>query len=182
MSGLTISRLSASWQRSRSSGAPGVCVDVVQPRLVGVPRKRGRESVSAYDNLPDSSHGHPLRRGRGDICKRCPSALSVCCLSYGEGSQCPSYNSQKPFSSCAEAVEHIPFLLRSYWFVEKLALRPAHERQSEGMRTRIRKPGHWLAFLRDGLVCFRVAGDGSSAAKRARSPLNPNKIRLSQAR
>src|SRR5216683_758301 len=137
MSGLTISRLSASWQRSRSSGAPGVRVDVVEPSLVGVPRHgQGRKSVSAYDNLPDSSHGHPLRRGRGDICKRCPSALSVCCLSCGEGSQCPSYNSQKPFSSCAEAVEHIPFLLRSYWFVEKLALRPAHGRQSDGMRTR----------------------------------------------
>src|SRR5260370_16049124 len=71
---------------------------------------------------------------------------------------------------------------RSYWFVEKLALRSAHGRQSEGMRTRIRKPGHWLAFLRDGLVCFRVAGEGSSAAKLARSPLNPSKIRLSQAR
>src|SRR6266446_1657679 len=71
---------------------------------------------------------------------------------------------------------------RSYWFVKKLALRSAHGRQSEGMRTRIRKPGHWLAFLRDGLVCFRVAGEGSSAAKRARSPLNPSKIRLLQAR
>src|SRR6266851_1024183 len=183
MSGLTISRLSASWQRSRSSGAPGVCVDVVQPRLVGVPRKRGRESVSAYDYLPDSSHGHPLRGGRGDICKRCPSAaLCVCCLCCGEGTQCPSYDSQKPFSSCAEAVEHIPFLLRSYWLVKKTRLRPAHGRQSEGMRTRIRKPGHWLAFPRDGLVCFRVAGEGSSAAKRARSPLNASKIRLSQAR
>src|SRR6266700_3343044 len=118
--------------------------------------------------------------GGGDRCKRRPSALCVCCLSCGEGSQCPSYNSQKPFSSCAEAVEHIPFLLRSYWFVKKLALRPAHERQSEGMRTRIRKPGHWLAFRRDGLVCFRVAGEGSSAAKRARSPLNASKIQLSQ--
>src|SRR5712691_10126387 len=120
MSGITISRLSASWQRSRSSGAPGVCVDVVQPRLVGVPRKRGRESVSAYDYLPDSSHGHPLRRGRGDICKRCPSAaLCVCCLCCGEGTQCPSYDSQKPFSSCAEAVEHIPFLLRSIGLSKK---------------------------------------------------------------
>src|SRR6266581_1867179 len=108
MSGITISRLSASWQRSRSSGAPGVCVDVVEPRLVGVPRHgRGRESVSAYDYLPDSSHGHPLRRGRGDICKRCPSAaLCVCCLCCGEGTQCPSYDSQKPFSSSAEVVEH----------------------------------------------------------------------------
>src|SRR5260370_31449247 len=72
---------------------------------------RGRKSVGAYDNLRDSSHGSPLRSGRADRCKRCPSALSVCCLSCGEGSQCPSYNSQKPFSSCAEAVEHIPFLL-----------------------------------------------------------------------
>src|SRR6266700_3656301 len=71
---------------------------------------------------------------------------------------------------------------RSHWFVEKLALRPAHERQSEGMRARIGKPGHWLAFLREGLVCFRVAGEGSSAAKRARSPLNPSKIRLLQAK
>src|SRR5229473_2091628 len=47
---------------------------------------------------------------------------------------------------------------RSYWFVEKRALRPAHERQSEGMRTRIRKPGHWLAFLRDGLVLLSRGG------------------------
>src|SRR6266571_3218983 len=70
----------------------------------------------------------------------------------------------------------------SYWFVEKRALRPAPERHSEGMRARMRKPGYWLAFLRDGLVCFRVAGEGSSAAKRARSPLNPSKIRLLQAR
>src|SRR5712691_6216289 len=180
MGGITRSCLSANWQRGRGSRAPGVSVDVVQPRLVGVPPGK---SVGAYDDLPDSSHGHALRGGRGDKCKRCPSAaLCVSCLCCGEYSQCPSYNSQKPFSSCAEAVEHIPFLLRSYWFVKKLALRPAHERQSEGMRTRIRKPGHWLAFLRYGLVCFRVAGEGSSAAKRARSPLNLSKIRLLQAR
>src|SRR5258708_28071587 len=49
---------------------------------------------------------------------------------------------------------------RSYWFVEKLALRPVHGRQSEGMRARIGKPRHWLAFPRDGLVCFRMAGGG----------------------
>src|SRR5713226_8126212 len=41
---------------------------------------------------------------------------------------------------------------RSYWFVEKRALRPAHERQSEGMRTRIGKPGLLLGVLRDGRV------------------------------
>src|SRR5216683_29750 len=115
MSGITRRRVSASWQRGCESSAPGVSVDVVQPRLVGVPPKRGGKSVGAYDDLPDSSHGHPLRRGRGDRCKRCPSAaLCVCCLCCGEGTQCPSYNSQKPFSSGAEAVEHIPFLLRSY--------------------------------------------------------------------
>src|SRR6266704_1454360 len=71
---------------------------------------------------------------------------------------------------------------RILWFVDKRALRPAHGRQSEGMRGLYTKPGHWLAFLRDGLVCFRMAGEGSSAAKRARFPLNPSKIRLSQAR
>src|SRR5260370_38986721 len=108
MSGLTRSCPSASWHRGRGSRAPGVRVDVVQSRLVRVPPGK---SVGAYDDLPDSSHGHPLRRGRGDRRKRCPSALCVCCLSCGEGSQCPSYNSQKPFSSCAETVEHIPFLL-----------------------------------------------------------------------
>src|SRR6266487_831746 len=111
MSGITRRRVSASWQRGRESSAPGVSVDVVQPRLVGVPPKRGRESVSPYDDLPDSSHGHPLRRGWGDRRKRCPSALCVTCLCSGEGSQGPSYDSQKPFSSLAEVIEHIPFLL-----------------------------------------------------------------------
>src|SRR5260370_5585513 len=71
---------------------------------------------------------------------------------------------------------------RSYWFVEKRALRPAHERQSEGKRARIGKPGHWLAFLRDGLVCFRVAGERSLAAKPGRAPLTPSKIQPSPAR
>src|SRR5260370_20027738 len=123
MSGLTGSCPSARWQRSRSSGATSVCVDVVYESLVGVPRHgRGRKSVGAYDNLPDSSHGHPLRSGRGDRCKRCPSALSVCCLCCGEGSQCPSYDSQKPFSSSAEAVEHIPFLLYKLFTCRKTRL------------------------------------------------------------
>src|SRR5258708_10892612 len=111
MSGLTRRRVSASWQRGRESSDPGVSVDVGQPRLVGVPPKRGGKSVGAYDDLPDSSHGHPLRRGRGDRCKRCPGALCVSCLCCGEYSQCPSYGSQKPFSSLAEVIEHIPFLL-----------------------------------------------------------------------
>src|SRR2546425_1201496 len=71
----------------------------------------GQVIVGAYNDLPDSSHGHPFRRGRGDRCKRCPSALCVSCLCGGEGSQCPSYDSQKPFSSLAEMNEHIPFLL-----------------------------------------------------------------------
>src|SRR5712691_313597 len=113
MSGLTRSCPSASWHRRCESSAPGVSVDVVQPRLVCVPRHgRGRKSVSAYDDLPDSSHGHALRRGRGDQCKRCPSAaLCVSCLCRGKGSYCSSYDHQKPFSSFAEVVEHIPFLL-----------------------------------------------------------------------
>src|SRR6266481_403566 len=128
MSGITRRRVSASWQRGRSSRAPGVCVDVVQPRLVGVPPKRGGKSVGAYDDLPDSSHGHPLRRGRGDRCKRCPTPLRISLLCCGECSQCPSYNSQKPFSSCAEVIEHIPFLLLevvglSEIFYGKLALK-----------------------------------------------------------
>src|SRR6266568_6272537 len=109
MSGITTRRVSANWHRGCGSSAPGVRVDVVQPRLVGVPG-HGRKSVGGYNDLPDSSHGHPLRRGGGDRCKRCPSAaLCVSCLSCGESSQCPSYNSQKPFSSCAEAVEHNSF-------------------------------------------------------------------------
>src|SRR5712691_995405 len=109
MGGLTRSCPSASWHRGRGSGAPGVRVDVVQPRLVGVPPGK---SVGAYDDLPNSSHGHALRGGRGDKCKRCPSAaLCVSCLYRGKGSYCSSYDHQKPFSSFAEVVEHIPFLL-----------------------------------------------------------------------
>src|SRR6266849_762175 len=147
MSGLTISCLSASWQRSRSSGAPGVCVDVVSESLVGVPR-HGRESVGGYDDLPDSSHGHPLHRGRGDRCKRCPSALCVCCLSRGEGSQCLSYNSQKPFSSLAEVIEHIPFLLFNLFVYRENSYGKLPLKGNQGEReARIRKPGRWLAFL-----------------------------------
>src|SRR5260370_2218772 len=71
---------------------------------------------------------------------------------------------------------------RSYWFVEKRALRPAHERQSEGKRARIGKPGHWLAFLRDGLVCFRVAREESSDASRARCSPNPTTTSFAPAR
>src|SRR5260370_41365903 len=109
MGGITRSCLSANWQRGRGSHAAGVSVDVVQPRLVCVPPGK---AVGAYDDLPDSSHGHALRGGRGDKCKRCPSAaLCVCCLCRGKGSYCSSYDHQKPFSSFAEVVEHIPFLL-----------------------------------------------------------------------
>src|SRR2546425_10043348 len=106
MRGITRSCLSASWQRGRGSQAPDVSVNVVQSRLVCVPPGK---SVGAYDDLPNSSHGHALRGGRGDRCKRCPSALCVSCLYRGEGSYCSSYDHQKPFSSFAEVLEHIPF-------------------------------------------------------------------------
>src|SRR6266581_4299106 len=98
MGGITRSCPSASWRRGRASQAPGVSVDVVQPRLVCV-RPPGK-SVGAYDDLPNSSHGHALRGGRGDRGKRCPSAaLCISCLYRGKGSYCSSYDHQKPFSS-----------------------------------------------------------------------------------
>src|SRR5712692_3533703 len=145
MSGLTRSCPSASWHRGRGSRAPGVRVDVVQSRLVGVPPG---ESVGGYDDLPDSSHGHPLHRGRGDRCKRCPSALCVTCLCSGEGSQGPSYDSQKPFSSLAEVIEHIPFLLFNLFVYRENSYGKLPLKGNQGEReARIRKPGRWLAFL-----------------------------------
>src|SRR5260370_13864996 len=112
MSGLTRSCPSASWHRGRGSRAPGVRVDVVQSRLVGVPPGK---SVGAYDDLPDSSHGHPLRRGRGDRRKRCPSALCVPYLRCNEGSYYCSQDDQGPSSYPGEMVEHISLLLCEFF-------------------------------------------------------------------
>src|SRR5258708_37575370 len=165
MSGLTIGCLSASWQRGCESSAPGVCVDVVQPRLVGVPRKRGRESVSAYDDLPDSSHGHTLGRGRGDRCKRCPSALCVTCLCSGEGSQGPSYDSQKPFSSLAEVIEHIPFLLFNLFVYRENSYGKLPLKGNHGECNAHTETGTLACIPVEPPVCFHVAGEGSSAAE-----------------
>src|SRR5260370_5618939 len=112
MGGLTRSCPSASWHRRCESNAPGVSVDVVQPRLVCVPPGK---PVGAYDDLPDSSHGHALRRRRGDRCKRCPSALGVPYLGCNEGSYYCSQDNQGPSSYLGEMVEHIPLLLCQFF-------------------------------------------------------------------
>ena len=66
----------------------------------------GQVIVGAYDDLPNPSYGHALRRGRGDGCKRCPIPLCVSRLCCCECSQCPRCDNQKPFSSLAEVIEH----------------------------------------------------------------------------